>query len=280
MNDVDESVRHLVELGYVDPDEVAARDAQRHRHLQAQLQQASELRRQGRGQQAATLLETMTGDERDWSPPHQLLAEIHYSAGRVSQARAELAWLEQHGVDHPRLALIRAGIALAQRDIQTAFEELQYSRQAEPTLPSVHTLMGTVLLRLGRLTAAEDAFREAVQQNPQDARARDGLAAVYLRQGEFEDAADWALRALDQDMQLFSAHYHLGVALAHLDRPHEALAALETSARIEPSRAAPYYWLSRIAAQLNDSVLAARYGELGRGTIRKRRDANRRRRLL
>ena len=119
-------------------------------------------------------------------------------------------------MDHPRLALIRAGIALTRREVQTALVELQYARQVEPNLPSVHTLLGTVLFRLGRLDDAEDAFREAVQQNPADARARDGLAAVFLRHGEYEDAADWALCALEQDMQLFSAHYHLGVALAYL----------------------------------------------------------------
>ena len=87
MQDQDESVRHLVELGYVDPDEIAARDAARRRHLQTQFQQASELHRQGRGQEAVALLETIAADDPDWSPPHQLLAEVYYRAGRTGARR-------------------------------------------------------------------------------------------------------------------------------------------------------------------------------------------------
>jgi tetratricopeptide (TPR) repeat protein len=281
MHDQQESVRHLVELGYVDPDESAARDAEQRRGLQSQLQQAIELHRQGDGGQAAVVLERIVADASDWSPPHQLLAEIHYKAGRLSETQAELEWLERHGVDHARFALIRAAIALSRREMQTALRELEYAREVEPNLPSAHTLLGTVLLRLGRLDAAEDAFREAAQQNPADARARDGLAATFLRRGEYEDAADWALRALEQDMQLFSAHFHLGVALAHLNRPSEAVAALETSARLDSSRAAPHYWLSRIAAeQFCDASRADRHREVGRQTIRQRRHRSTRQRLL
>jgi tetratricopeptide (TPR) repeat protein len=122
------------------------------------------------------------------------------------------------------------------------------------------------------LDEAEDAFREAVQQNPTDARARDGLAAVCLKHGEYEDATDWALRSLEQNMQLSHAHYHLGLALAHLNRPVEALQALDASARTDPGRAAPYYWLSRVAKnQLNDLERSAEYLERGREIIRRRR---------
>jgi predicted Zn-dependent protease len=271
----------LVELGYVDPDESAARDAEQRRVLQSQFQQAIELHRQGNASQAAVVLERIAADAPDWSPPHQLLAEIHYKAGRQRETQAELEWLEHHGVDLARFALIRGAIALARREMQTALGELEYAREVEPNLPSVHTLLGTILLRLGRLDAAEDALREGVQQNPADARARDGLAAVFLRHGEYEAAADWALCALEQDMRLFAAHYRLGVALAHLNRPNDAIAALETSAKLDSSRAAPYYWLSKIAReQLGDAELSARYRELGRETIRQRRERSTRQRLL
>jgi tetratricopeptide (TPR) repeat protein len=270
--DEDESVRHLVELGYLDPDEVAAWEAVRRQQLQAQLSEAIELNRQGRGPQAAALLVETIGSDPDWSPPHQLLAEIYYQAGRWSDTQAELEWLADHGLDTPQLALIAAGIALARREMNTSLQELEYARRVEPELPSLNTLLGTVLFRLARLDEAEDAFREASQQNPADARARDGLAAIYLKHGEFEDAADWALRAVEQDMQLFRAHCHLGMALVQLGSPEEAIAALETAARVDPTRAAPYYWMSRISEeQLKDSARAARYHEQAREIIRQRR---------
>jgi hypothetical protein len=77
-------------------------------------------------------------------------------------------------------------------------------------------------------------------------------------------------------MQLFAAHYHLGVALLKLDRPHEAVTALETAARLDPNRAVPYYWLSRIAAEkLNDLNRASLYRVAGRQVIQRRRRGKR-----
>jgi tetratricopeptide (TPR) repeat protein len=277
MEDQGESVRHLVELGYVDPDEVAARDATRSQELETRLSQAVELYRQGRGEEAVPLLQAVGSDDPDWISPRQLLAEIHYRSGRWDQAQFAIDWLADHGVDSPRRALIAGGIAIVRREYRSALEDLNYARYVDPKLPSVHTLLGTVLLRLGRLDEAEDAFREAAEQNPRDARARDGVAAVFLRHGEYDEAADWALRALEQDIQLFRAHYHLGIALVHLHRFEEALQALEASVGVEPARAAPYHWLSRIAQRnLNDRDRAERYRALGRDVVRRRRDRRQR----
>ena len=272
-HDEDQSVRHLVELGYVDPQEVAAAEAKRRQQLQEQLKQAIELNRQGRGQQAAALLLELAAADPEWIPPHQLLAEIYYRCGQLTETQAQLDWLAHHGVDTARVAIITAGVALSQREMQKSLRELEYARAVEPELPSVNTLLGTALLRLGRLNDAEDAFREASQQNPADARARDGLAAIFLKHGEYEEAAEWALRALEQDIHLFRAHYHLGVALAHLNRPEDALTALETAARAEPSKVAPYFWMSRIAEeQLSDPARSEKYREAASDILRLRRE--------
>jgi tetratricopeptide (TPR) repeat protein len=100
------------------------------------------------------------------------------------------------------------------------------------------------------------------------------MGVVCLQHGEYEDAADWALRALEQDMRLFFAHYHLGLALAQLNRPAEAMRALETGTKVNAARTAPYYWLAHIARyQLNDLATANRYRELARTIIRQRRAA-------
>jgi protein O-GlcNAc transferase len=270
--DRDASVQHLVELGYVDPDEVAAKQVELRHRLEIELGGALELSSQGQAGAAAAVLERIAGEAPDWAAPHEKLAEIYYSAGCFDNGQVQLDWLAHHGFEDPRLALIAGGIALARRDLPTALEELQYARYVAPHLSSVHTQLGAVLLRMRRWNEAEDAFKEAVQQNPNDARARDGMAAISLMNGEYEVAADWSLRALEQDMQLFNAHYHLGIALSFLNRPVDATLALKTSARIAPTRVAPYYWLSRITKdQLGDSITAARYREQGRAISRQRR---------
>jgi tetratricopeptide (TPR) repeat protein len=270
------SVRHLYELGYVDPVETAVQETARREKLETQLRWAIELNREGRGREAATLLTTLAEEDGDWVAPHQLLAEHHYSAGNWQAAELELAWLAQHGVDQPRTAQIAAGILMMRRDFLAALNELEFARCVDPNLPSINTMCGTAYLRLRRWDQAEDAFREAAQQDPSDARARDGMAAVYLRRGECEDAADWAFRALEQDMRLFHAHYHLGLALAGMDRPNDAISALETAARLNDRRAAPYYWLSRIVdEQLDDRLRSAQYRQRAKEVIRTRRAGHR-----
>jgi tetratricopeptide (TPR) repeat protein len=268
----DESVRHLIELGYADPDDAAADKAELRRRLQADLDRALQLNSQGQRPHAVALLERISVDDPDWATPRQRLAEIYYNAGDWQRAQEQLDWLAYHGVEHPRLALIAGAVALARRELRTALEELQYARDVEPNLPSVHTLLGNTLLRLQRWDEAEDAFRQAVQHDPNDARARDGMAVICLQHGEHEDAADWALRALEQDMRLYRAHYHLGLALAQLKRPAESMQALEASTKVNAARTAPYYWLAHISRyQLNDLAAANLYRELARKIIRQRR---------
>jgi tetratricopeptide (TPR) repeat protein len=258
-------------LGYVDPDVVAARDAAIQIQLEAEFQEATKRYAKGDVQEATQLLERLAIDDPDWIAPRQLLAEIHYRTGRLDESQSQLDWLIEHGVEHPRLSLIAGAIALAHRDFTIALEALEYAAYVEPDLPSVHTLLGTALFRLGRTEAAQSSLTKAIERNPADVNAYDGLSAICIQRGEFEEAANFALEALEHDMQLFRAHYHLGVALAKLNRLPESIAALETAAKVDANSAAPYHWLSRIAQnQLADSRLAAKYREKGRAIIRQR----------
>ena len=268
----EQSVSHLVALGYADPDVVIVREAAVRRQLEAEFQQAMKTYERGDAQEAAREFERLVVDDPGWAAPRQLLAEIHYRNGHWTEAQSQLDWLTLHGVEHPRLALITGAIALAGRDFPSALGALKYAAHVEPTLPSVHTLLGTVFRRLGNLDQAEDAFRTAIQRNTTDAEALDGLAAICIQRRDFAGATELALEVLGHDMQMFSAHYRLGVALAQLDRPHEAVVALETSARLNANTAAPYYWLEQIAAnQLDDPARASQYPKSGREIIRRRR---------
>jgi tetratricopeptide (TPR) repeat protein len=276
--DDDASVRHLIELGYIDPYEVAAREEAVRQHQQVELRSASEMAAQGRMSDAVALLERLSADDPDWIAPRQAMADVYFREGRYREAQSQLDWLTYHGVENPRLSLIGGALALSRRELQSAVEALEYARYVEPELPSVQTLYGSVMLRLSRLDEAEHAFQEAVKQSSVDARALDGLAAVCLRRRRFEEAADWALQSIEQNARIFRAHYHLGLALAGLNRPSEAMQALEMSAKVDSLRSAPYYWLAQIAQnQRGDAALAEHYRQLGRLVVQRRRSSPRRR---
>ena len=101
-------------------------------------------------------------------------------------------------------------------------------------------------LRKRNFAAAETAFRSSIERDGPTLQSLDGLAAVNLDLGRYEEAAVNALDALAQEMRFGRAHYHLAVALLHLDKPHEALRALESWAAVEPQAAAPYRWMARV----------------------------------
>jgi tetratricopeptide (TPR) repeat protein len=270
--DYESSVRHLVELGYVDPEDSAARVFARGRLQQVDLKTAADLAARGNFDEAAKILQSLCANDPSWVSPRQLLAEVYFRAGRFSEAQAELDWLTYNAVESPRLSLLAGTIALTRRQIPCAIELLEYAAHVEPELPNIHRLLGTALLRSARLSEAADAFHKAIRRNSADARALDGLAAVCLRQADFDGAADWALQALDHDMKLFEAHVHLGMALAGLHRPQDALKALEASAKVDPTRGAPYRWMAKIAhEQLHEPERAAGYRERGREAVRQRR---------
>lgn len=266
------SVRHLVDLGYVDPDEEAIRRAAFRRKLNTELRHPVEIINQGRGPEAIGLLDRLAAEDPDWFPPHQLLAEIKFRGGDWRAARSHLDWLAHHNIVTPRLALMAATIALESRDLHAALADLEYAAHVNPKLATVQSLLGTVQMQLSRWEAAADTFERAVRQNPADARALDGLAAVALHRRDFEKAAHWALKALEHDMRMFRAHYHLGRALLHLDRPIAAIEAFTACTRIDPSRAAPFRWLSRIAKhQQRDDARAADYQDQGRKILQPHR---------
>lgn len=271
-NDEAASVLHLVELGYVDPEKEAASQAALHSRLEADLGRAIELHGSGRGQEAVDLLHRIASDDPELISPRQILAEIQFRAGNWNAARPLVDWLAHHNTFSPRLALMAGALALADRDLSAALGELKYASYVEPTLPGVQSLLGTTLLRLGQWEAAEGAFEQALRQNPKDAPALEGLAAVALRRENFESAVHWALEALKLNMQQFRAHFYLGIALAHLHRTEAASEAFATCARLEPLRAAPFHWLSRIADEhLGDAILATSFRERGQEVIRQRR---------
>jgi len=265
-----EAVRHLVELGYADPLELAARRAMAEQAQQSQFHRAEELLRAGHTAAAIEILEPAVQTAHDWIAGRRLLARAYFRAGQFDAASELLEWLELHAVEHAELALMRATITLKQRRLDEALDHAQYALHLSDALPAAELIVAEVHLRRGRLDAAEAAYRAI--DGPQHATAaKIGLAAVALRRCEYEVAAELALEALEQDLCRWEAHWCLGRALMHLGRWPEARVAMETCARLRPSLAAPHRWLAKICEQQDDDANAAEFRQRAREATRRRR---------
>lgn len=271
------SVQHLLDLGYVDPHDAAMRRAVVERGRQVALGAAQELLAAGRLDEGVAALEPLCSGSPEWAPPRRLLASACYQLGRAAQAREHLEWLELHAVEHAQLSLLRAAIDLAGRRLDSAEDHAHYARHlsdlnSAPVGAGPELIVGEVRLRRRDLERAEAAFQRALELAPGDARALTGLAGVALVRGDDEAAADHALAALELDMKTGLAHYRLGLALARMERWHEARVALETFARLGPRRAAALHWLGQIAERQGDSDAAAEFRAQARRALAERRN--------
>jgi tetratricopeptide (TPR) repeat protein len=268
------AVRHLVELGYEDPLEIAARETIRRRAQESQLNRAAELAGAGQIQAAIDLLESaVAGDER-WTAGRHWLARAYFRAGHDKRAAECLHWLEAHGVEHAELALMRASMALKRRELDQALDWAGYAKCLQDPLPEADILLGDIYFRRGQIAEAEAAFNRAATQ-AESALALTGLGSVALRRGELETAADRFLSALELDMNLWTAHYRLGLALVRLNRTEGARIAFSTALRLQPQLAGPLRFLSRLRALAGDAMGAAEFKTRAFEVIHRRREARR-----
>jgi tetratricopeptide (TPR) repeat protein len=273
-NDQNDAVHYLLELGYADPDDVAARESANECRQETELNRAVSLLEAALVPQAVAQLNQIAEQNPDWLLPHELLAKAYYQSSERKLAKHEIDWLSWHGDETPPLYLLMAAIALEERHFDLALEYLRCAKRARLPLPGLLALKGSVHLRKRQFMAAAEAFQSSIDSDGPTAQALDGLATTSLHAGRHEEAALHALAALERDMRFGRAHFHLGLALLQLKRVPEALRAFETWAAIDTERAAPFFWLAHVARHhLHDLSLASSFRHQSRERVRLRRES-------
>ncbi|MCE5253810.1 MAG: tetratricopeptide repeat protein [Actinomycetia bacterium] len=90
------------------------------------------------------------------------------------------------------------------------------------------------LVTQGDLAGAEAAYKEILTDNPDDARALDGLAVILMWQQRYEEAAVIQERAAASDKSNILVRTELGFNyLNHLGRPADAVRVFSETATLE-----------------------------------------------
>jgi tetratricopeptide (TPR) repeat protein len=120
-------------------------------------------------------------------------------------------------------------VALAKGDDAAAFASFVKASQLDPKDTTARLNMGTVLLRAGVYSKAEDQFRAVLKDSRDDADAQIGLAAALRgqadkdRPGKYHEAQKILEAVLSKDPHNVEAQFNLAVLLADfLKRPAEA----------------------------------------------------------
>ena len=267
-----QAVRHLIELGYVDPPDDDVQRAIERTLEQNKYNLARSLMDGRQPTRAIALLEELLQKR----PAHigygATLFEAYFMVGRMADARrvAEAIWAR--GYRGPLVNLALGAVAMAERRMDEALRYLKDAERATPDDPGVYVMIGRAYLRLQEWEQARQAFATALQLDEDNEAAWEGLASAALGQGDDAQAAEHALHAVALRSDYPEAHYRLGVALARLGRATEAAEALRRCLAIQPNLLAAYGRLIDLyEGPLLDEGHARRYRRQAQEIILQRR---------
>ena len=123
----------------------------------------------------------------------------------------------------------------ADADSGDAVSLLEKRRAKNPTDVAVLLDLGKAYFMRQRLRQAEQAYSEALAQEPGSALAQVGLAMVWHAQGDSKRAQAALLQVLDAHPDDQEAHYSLAIVYFSAGRVGQAKAEWETAARIDPA---------------------------------------------
>jgi tetratricopeptide (TPR) repeat protein len=192
-------------------------------------------------------------------PTRRLLAQALAASGQAEAAVEELERAHGEAPDDLELSFALAHAYVGSKRFELATRLFDQILAARP-IPQTHVLIAQTYNDSGEYDRARTELQAALKRDPRvrhahyylgridvEEKGRDGLEAAA---GEF--AAELKLAPQDP-----LANRELGVALFDLERPREALPALEIAARAEPDQTRVLYYLGR--AQLaNDRPAEAK----------------------
>ncbi len=147
----------------------------------------------------------------------------------------------------------REGAAAQQRgDLKEAAEAYRRAIDFNPQFAEAHANLGAVLARLGQYKDAVLSYERALAINPQLTAARLNLGLAHYRAGALRAAAETLQAVHTAEPSLLQARQLLGLVLVELGRDAEAIPHLEASAQAGPEEAAVLFALGRAYSRRGD----------------------------
>jgi len=183
--------------------------------------------------------------------------EIIAAAGIAGLRRP---WLPFEVPETDRELVFRLGDAMAtamEFDAKEAARKFEELAQQFPSEPNVH-------FRFGAFLATQDTERgiveikKALELAPRHILALVGLASIYLKREQPDEALTYGKRAVEASPTDFSAHVALGRALLAKEDPAAAAAELEQAVKLSPDSVDARYSLASAYSRLGRKDDAAR----------------------
>ena len=198
---------------------------------------------------AIPLLEELTAGYADVVLYQVQLVECYIRVRDVENARRRLDAMDGRWQDHPHILLLRGALSLSEGKTEEALELLEDALQKPPSSTQIFNLIGKAYGQLQDFTKAAAAYEKTLAMDSEDPSGHDGLAQASIGLKDFDRALDHALKAVGYLHYFPSAHFHLGVALAHLGHNEEAISAFETCLGMAVNKKQVHVWLAKLYDQ-------------------------------
>ena len=146
--------------------------------------------------------------------------------------------------------VLLAMISTRQMKFSKSLEHLLAARDLEEGLLGIDTKIGDGLVNLERWEEAEVAFERALQRDPDDAEALDGIGVVYHKTNRDAEAVLSHTKSIALVRNRSATHLHLGEALTQMERTGWAIEAFVEASRIAPWDATPHARLGDVYEKL------------------------------
>jgi tetratricopeptide (TPR) repeat protein len=153
----------------------------------------------------------------------------------------------------PAAAAFRDGAAAQQSgDLERAAQAYRRAIEIDPQFAEAHANLGAVLARLGRYEEAVLSDERALAINPQLTAARLNLGLAHYRAGALAAAVEAFQAVHTVEPSLLQARQLLGLVLVELGRDADAIPHLEACAQAAPDEPAVLFALGRAYSRRGD----------------------------
>lgn len=207
----------------------------------------------GEAAEAVRLLTPLVGRDPKDLVSRRLLAQAMVANGQAEQAVQELEEARLTAPDDLELGFLLASGYLAIKKVEAA-ERLFAQIRAERPIPQTHVLIGRTYRDFGEYDRAEAELRTALEKDPRVRRAHYYLGMVaVLADGasRMQEAIEEFRKELELAPDDLLASLRLGMALVEAHQPTAALPALERAARAEPAASKAHQYLGRCLLALD-----------------------------
>jgi predicted AlkP superfamily phosphohydrolase/phosphomutase/tetratricopeptide (TPR) repeat protein len=265
---VDEQIMHqLRQLGYVGADDAQAVTIDRTRNLAAVYQS------QGKAREAIEEYKRILKLDPETKGIQLAIAGCLLSLGHSDEALEMLTQAESETpTPNARHATLRSMICSHIGQHQEALESIDHAINIDDSIPGVYARRGQILCRLEQWDDAERAFELALERDPDDADAHEGIGRVYHKTDRHVESVLALTRSIALLRHRGSTHLLLGDALVQVERFAWAIQAYSDSARLSPRDPTPHDRLGELYERVMKNEAKAGFHQRRAAMIREARN--------